>query len=89
MTHTFSSSWIRSYDYRRCPDGHTYFVLYLRDGAALLYADTPSWLPGLLSAYLILGRSIGRAYNRLIKGKGYVYQRVEGEQVRELRRLLK
>lgn len=77
--------------------------------AALLYAGPPSalpsWLPGLLLAGIVKGRdettgelrrSVGRAYNVLLKGRedrggrgGLRYQRVEGrERVSELRRMM-
>jgi hypothetical protein len=70
---------------------------------ALLYAgdslSLPSWLPGLLSAGIVSGRdeasgslkrSVGRAYNRLLKGRSDIrYQRIEGrERVAELRRMM-
>jgi hypothetical protein len=50
----------------------------------------PSWLPGLVAA----GRagkpvSPGRVYNKLVKGRGYVYTRVVGkEQVRKLEEMM-
>lgn len=55
---------------------------------ALLYGpDIPYWLPGLLSAGTGK-RSIGLAYNRLLKGK-HSYQRIEGaERVAQLKAVL-
>lgn len=86
------SSWISSVSYLRTPRGDSFLSIFTQDGKALLYggpgAPIPSWLPGLLSAGLG-GRSVGRAYHRLVKGK-YPYQRIEGkERVRELRRLMR
>lgn len=47
----------------------------------------PSWLPGLLKAGTGR-RSVGLAYNRLLKGK-YEYQRVEGkESVQQLKEMV-
>lgn len=53
----------------------------------------PPWLPGLLAAGIRKGecghRSVGLAYNRLLKGRQDLsYQRVEGAAVEELRRML-
>lgn len=56
---------------------------------ALLYTGVPSYLPGLLQAGLG-GRSIGRAYNLLLKGKGYPEQTVTGRrEVAELKEMMK
>lgn len=56
---------------------------------ALLYGPkVPSWVPGLVAAGTGR-RSVGLAYNRLVKDK-YDYQRVEGEdKVRELKEIMK
>ena len=55
---------------------------------ALLYGpDIPSWLPGLLAAGTGK-RSIGLAYNRLLKGR-HPYQRIEGvEKVAQLKEMM-
>lgn len=73
------STWISSIAYRSLPDGSAYLAIFPRDNShALLYGpNTPSYLPGLLAAGTGK-RSIGLAYNRLLKGK-YSYQRIEGE----------
>lgn len=94
------SSWIASIAYLRTPDKARYLALFLKekDGqegkTALLYGPhVPSWLPGLLCAGLG-GRSIGRAYNKLMKGgraqeMGLAYQRIEGrEKVQALREMM-
>lgn len=94
------SSWIASIAYRRTPDKARYLAIFLKgkDGqeeeTALLYGPTVKpWLPGLLKAGLG-GRSIGRAFNRLMKGgkaqeMGLAYQRIEGrEKVQALRRMM-
>lgn len=56
---------------------------------ALLYGPkVPSYLPGLVAAGTGR-RSVGLAFNRLVKSK-YTYQRVEGkEQVKKLKEMLK
>lgn len=61
-----------------------YLTLFLLDGTALLYANIPSWLPGLLSAH----RSPGRAYNLLVKGK-YTYQHLDAGQAREIKEIIR
>lgn len=87
------SSWIESISYLKAPDGSTFLALFLaprqpqNSPRALLYAGVPPWMVGLLCAALG-GRSVGRAYNRLLKGKGYQEQTVEGWQVRELKRIM-
>jgi hypothetical protein len=97
------SSWISSIGYRRFPDGAAYLAVFLRredqpicNGeripVALLYggprSPIPSWLPGLLKAGTGR-RSVGLAFNRLLKGKGYDYTRVEGQDnVRKLKEML-
>lgn len=73
------STWLSSVLY------HSGFLtLFLLDGTALLYANVPSWVPGLLSAH----RSPGRAYNLLVKGN-YTYQHLDRERATELRRLIR
>lgn len=61
-----------------------YLTLFLLDGTALLYANVPSWVVGLIAAH----KSPGRAYNLLVKSK-YVYQKLTAEQTQELRSLAK
>ncbi len=95
---TPSSQWIESIAYH---DGFLALFLHyddIDDTVALLYGPVPQglsgickpippWLPGLLKAGTGK-RSVGLAYNRLVKGQ-YAYQRVEGvEKVNELRRLM-
>jgi hypothetical protein len=83
VTRTPSSSWISSIAYTR-----GFLAVFLTSGTVLLYADTPSWLPGLLCAGTGR-RSVGLAYNRLVKGRGYQYQRIEdAARVAELRALM-
>src|SRR5687768_16093338 len=91
------SSWISDILYRRTPDGQTYLALILAPRSpqgssavpsAVLYSGVPSYLPGLLQAGLG-GRSIGRAYHRLLKGKGYPEQTVMGwKEVGELKKMM-
>lgn len=97
------SSWISSIAYRRTPNGERYLAVFVAPKhfptcgghsipVAMLYGPAiPSWLPGLICAgnpKRDAGRSIGRAYNLLLKGK-HPYQRVEGrEAVNELRRMM-
>lgn len=94
------SSWISQILYKRAPDGSSYLAVFLKrqdrndSPTALLYGpNVSSYLPGLLSAGLG-GKSVGRAFNKLVKGKvasGELggYQRVEGrEKVRELKRMM-
>lgn len=58
---------------------------------ALLYGGPTSPIPGWVHGLVRAGtgrRSIGLAFNRLVKGK-YEYQRVEGEaKVRELKEMM-
>lgn len=61
-----------------------YLTLFLLDGTALLYANVPSYIPGLLSAH----RSPGRAYNLLVKGK-HLYQRLNAAQAREIKEMIR
>jgi len=87
------SSWIESIGYLKAPDGSRYLALFLAprqpqdSPRALLYAGVPPWMVGLLCAALG-GRSVGRAYNRLLKGKGYLEQTVEGWKVWELKKIM-
>ncbi len=80
-----NSSWITGTDYR-----NGFLALYTADGAAMLYGGptgpVPAWAPGLVHAGTDR-RSVGLAYNRLIKGS-YPYQRVEANRVGELRRMM-
>ena len=82
---TTKSSWITGTDYR-----NGFLALYTADGAAMLYGGptgpVPAWAPGLVHAGTNR-RSVGRAYNRLIKGR-YPHQRVEADRVGELRRMM-
>jgi hypothetical protein len=92
-TLTPASTWISSIAYRagylavfiapdHCPNSQVG-----RIPVAMLYAGTPSWLPGLLAAGTGR-RSVGLAYNRLLKGR-YAYQRIEGAaKIAELRKLM-
>src|SRR4051812_7220465 len=73
-THTPASSWISSISYRNV-GGDTYLAIFTHAGPALLYSSIPPHIPGLLVAGTAR-RSIGLAYNRLVKGQ-YPYQRVE------------
>lgn len=89
------SSWIESVLYKRTPDGQTYLGIFLRpepwtgaEPVALLYGpDIPSWLPGLVQAGAGR-RSVGRAYNKLVKGR-FPYQRITGTEAVALKEMLK
>lgn len=100
MTTQVQSSWISSVSYLPLPTpgkGWVAFFLHPKprvngcdDGpSAILYGpELPSWLPGLVTAGLG-GKSIGRAYHRLVKGK-YKGQTIKGQaKVDELKRLMK
>jgi hypothetical protein len=82
-----SSSWISSILYR-----NGFLAIFLKvdrdeTPVALLYGDIPPRIPGLLIAGTG-SRSIGLAYNRLVKDR-YPYNRVEGRaKVEELKRLM-
>jgi hypothetical protein len=66
------------------PAGRSEPVAFLYGGPT---SPVPSWLPGLLQAGTGR-RSVGLAFNRLLKGK-YTYQRVEGrEQVEQLKEMM-
>jgi len=95
-TPTPTSAWISSIAYRmgylalflRCEDIHDPPVALLYGPSLEDIRPIPSWLPGLLAAGTGK-RSIGRAYNTLVKGR-YAYQRVEGwKQVADLRRMMR
>ena len=86
------SSWISKVSYK-----NGFLVIFLADrpDEALLYANVPEWMPGLIQAGEG-GRSVGSAYNSLLKkGEtrekyGIQYQRIEGrDKVWELRRMMK
>ena len=70
------SSWIRTIAYRNG------FLAIVTNSHTMLYAGVPSWVPGLLVAGTAR-RSIGLAYNRLVKGR-YEYERVDTAKVMEL-----
>jgi hypothetical protein len=90
------SSWIESILYKRTPDGRAYLGIFLRSEPgtkppavpiALLYGpDIPSWLPGLVQAGAG-HRSVGLAYNRLVKGR-FPYQKVTGQDAIALKEML-
>lgn len=87
------SSWIEDVRYKRFPDGRSYLGIFLRpepgssERVALLYGPkVPAWLPGLLQAGAGR-RSVGRAYNKLIKGK-FPFQRVTGREAVALKEML-
>jgi len=80
-TETPRSSWISGFSYR-----NGFLAVFTRQGPVLLHGNVPPHVPGLLKAGTAR-RSVGLAYTRLIKGR-YPYQRVEGERVRELRRMM-
>lgn len=98
-THTANrSSWIQSVAFKRVGN-RTWLAVFIADEhaptspgygtipVAMLYGDVPSYLPGLLVAGTA-ARSVGHAYNALVKGK-FPYQRIEGrERVQELRALM-
>jgi hypothetical protein len=94
------SSWIESIAYVRrhvpglaSPVG--FLAIFTGADRALLYgpSDThpegvPSYIPGLLVAGRVgKGRSVGRAYNKLVKGH-YGYRAVDRHEMNELRALL-
>lgn len=89
------SSWIRSVLYR-----NGYLAVFLKPDdrksspVALLYSNVPPYLPGLIQAGEG-GRSVGSAFNSLLKRKdvqkkyGIEYQRIEGQdKVRELKEMM-
>lgn len=87
-----SSSWISKVSYK-----NRFLAVFLKDqpDEALLYANVPEWMPGLIQAGEG-GRSVGSAFNSLLKKKetlekyGIQYQRIEGkDKVWELRRMMK
>lgn len=89
-----SSSWISEVLYRSTPDSKEGFLAIFTvtkpgdEPCALLYGpNVPCNIPGLLQAGLG-GVSVGRAYNKLVKGK-FEYTRVKGsKEVAELRQML-
>lgn len=97
------SSWITSVLYKSVNDGTSaghpgragrtvytgYLAVFTSRGDALLHGDVPSYLAGLVQAGEG-GRSVGSAYNSLIRSKGYPYQHVtDSDAVRELKEMMK
>lgn len=84
MTKT-TSSWITGTDYR-----NGFLAVYTSTGTAMLYGGptgpVPAYVPGLVHAGTGR-RSVGLAYNRLVKGS-YPYQQVEADRVEELRQMM-
>lgn len=82
------SSWIKSIYYKNI-GGTGYLAVFTSRGDALLHSGIPSYLPGLVQAGKG-GRSVGSAYNKLVRSKGYPYQHVTDPQaVRELKEMMK
>lgn len=82
-----SSTWISEVLYKSTPDSNYLAIFLSSEPVALLYRGVPSQIPGLLQAGLG-GLSVGKAYNKLVKGK-YEYNRVEGiEKVNQLRKMM-
>jgi len=88
MTHTRQrSTWIDSLAYV-----NGFLVVFLVRSGAILYANVPPYVIGLLTAgqahAASTGRdSIGATYHRLVRGQ-YPSQVVDEQQAEELRRLL-
>jgi len=89
------SSWVRAIGYRSSPDGHTYLGIFA-DSFAWLVIDVPPTLPGLLAAGHVTAKddgelSIGAAVHRLVLSKKgeYARQKVEGEELQQLKRFMK
>lgn len=87
------SSWISEVLYLACPDGRSYMAIFKSTPPgeipeAMLYGpNVPSWLPGLLQAGVTKDgkHSVGKAYNKHVKGR-YQYTSVKGrKEVAELR----
>lgn len=99
------SSWIASVAYRRV-DGVGFLAIFVRGDKgraphAMLYGPSPaapegvpSWVAGLVQAG-VGGVSVGRAYNRIVRGReqevyGWGYERVEGEEkLSELKEMMR
>lgn len=82
-----SSTWISEILYKSTPDSNYLAIFLSNESVALLYRGVSSKIPGLLQAGLG-GRSVGSAYNKLVKGK-YKYSRIEGqEKVNKLRKMM-
>lgn len=77
-TRPISSSWIESVGYlpyvkesRSNPPvagTHGFLVLTSRTGTSYYYA-VPSWVVGLLIAAHTKGQSVGRLYNKMVRGR--------------------
>lgn len=78
------SGWIAGTDYFSNGDGTGTLVIHTRRGDFLEYLDVPAWVRGLLHAGAVKvkpghtlaehlacspERSVGRAYNKLVKGR--------------------
>lgn len=82
------SSWIKSIQYKNV-NGTGYLAVFTDRGDALLHGNVPSYLAGLVQAGKG-GRSVGSAYNSLVRSKGYPYQHVTDEvAVKELKEMMK
>lgn len=73
-----TSTWLSSTSYEPNGDGTGTLAIWLTRGGGMLYENVPAWLVGLLHAGIAKGgdRSVGRAYNRLVKGQ-YPYTAIE------------
>ena len=82
------SDWISGTDYVSDGPGTGTgtLVIYLKAGGAMVYRGIQSWVRGLLHSAQVKAKSgklsVGAAYNRFIKNKGYNYARVYNPPVR-------
>jgi len=78
------SSWITSIRYH-----NGYLAVFTSRGDALLHGNVPSYLAGLVQAGKG-GRSVGSAYHKLVRAKGYPYQHVtDTKAVKKLKEMMK
>lgn len=94
MSTTFvtRSSWISSLSYFTAPNGTRYLAVFTREHSAFVFANVPSYLPGLIAAGVWKQEgasghfSPGRAFHRFLRSQSQ-YTRVylsTREQVQEL-----
>lgn len=79
------SSWVRSIRYApvapgsALPSGAQGFIIVESQTGATYAWACPSWMAGLLAAYIARNGSAGRAFNRLMRAKGFASIKLERE----------
>ena len=61
---TVESSWVSNVTYFRGA-----LVIMTREAEPIVYAGVPSWVFALFCAAVASGRSVGRLYHRIVRGR--------------------